>query len=168
MLIAGINYAQNLSIKIGAYQKWKELYTHSFNETFDIQQYCDISIILHSDASFWYNFSAELYFRKKYQECLYALNHAAMLNNNTDIQILKGLCYQEMKDYCSAKKHYISAHNMCPKLFKPLYLLAKMYEQIGDTTRASKIAIQIINKKVKIQSFEIEEMKTDVKQLIIP
>lgn len=164
MILVGVTYGFHLESKIKARQAWQQNKNQLVEDTLYKQQYREIKETLNDDDAFWYNLSAELYFRKEYLKSLSALNHAEQLNNNTDVQILKGLCYHDLNEHQLAEEHYTSAHNMCPKLFKPLYLLVKLYEQAGDTINAKKTAIQVLNKKVKVESFEIDIMKGDIKQ----
>ena len=47
--------------------------------------------------------------------------------------------------------------------FYPRYLLAKLYQEMGETQKALIVAHQILNMKVKVPPIAIEEMKLERK-----
>lgn len=55
-----------------------------------------------------------------------------------------------------AEKSYTLAHYMCPVRFTPLYNLFKIYKRDNDIENMKRIGNQILTKRIKIYSSEIE------------
>lgn len=55
---------------------------------------------------------------------------------------------------------------MVPIRFMPLYGLMQTYMQKGDTVRAQSIAKQIVVKKIKVNSTEVEMIKCEAKKIL--
>lgn len=165
MIAVGAVYWQSRTVKKTAYQTWHKLHSQSFDNMADKREFYEAGEIL-DNAEFWYELGARFYFFKMYDDCLFALNRSENLNNNTDVQILKGICLADLGKSDLAELHYKSAHNMCPKLIKPLYLLVKLYEQTGDSIKARSMALQVLDKKEKVKTFESDEMKDELKKYI--
>lgn len=77
-----------------------------------------------------------------------------------------GKNYQALKQYENAEKAFRQAHFMIPHRFYPLYLLAKMYFESGQTEKGKAIALQLLHKKTKIHSTAIDEMKNEIQFLL--
>jgi predicted Zn-dependent protease len=56
----------------------------------------------------------------------------------------------------NAKKQYQLAANTVPHKFFPLYLLAKLYNEAGQTGKAIAMAKELLSKKVKVPSKAID------------
>lgn len=55
---------------------------------------------------------------------------------------------------------------MVPNRFMPLYGLMQTYMQKGDTIQARNIAKQIVVKKIKVESNEVEMIKNEAQKLL--
>ena len=55
---------------------------------------------------------------------------------------------------------------MNPSRFYPKYLLAKLYDETGQSEKAVFIANELLQKNVKIESTAIEEIKTEMLEII--
>ncbi len=165
VFVVGASYWLSQAKKREAYETWHKLYQQSFENKKDKMKFYEAGEIL-NNAEFWYELSARFYLFRMYDDCLLAASRSEKLNNNSDIQLLKGICLAEIGKNDLAEQHYQSAHNMCPKLIKPLYLLVKLYEQTGDTAKAKSMTLQVLDKKVKVESFETDIMINDLKRYI--
>ena len=58
------------------------------------------------------------------------------------------------------------ASQMCPSRFMPLYQLVKVYQAAGDSAMVLLTAQKIIEKQVKIESSEIDNIKYEMDCLI--
>lgn len=54
-----------------------------------------------------------------------------------------------------------------PVLFRPKYEMARLYMESGQTAAAMRLARQVVSMPVKIPSPEIDQMKAEMKQLIL-
>jgi O-antigen ligase len=74
--------------------------------------------------------------------------------------------YKAMGMYEQAEQAYLKAENIVPNRHYPLYLLAKLYFETGNTLKAKETAEELLNKPVKIQTTAIEEMQNEIKTLL--
>lgn len=77
-----------------------------------------------------------------------------------------GICYQELGQYQKAEEAYYQSHYLIPHKFYPLYLLAKLYEESGQTGKSKEMATKLLSKPVKISSPAIEEMKAEMQGIL--
>lgn len=128
--------------------------------------YDDLEKAMGNNASFLYNWSAELHEIGYYKKSITVLQRCEKLCNNSDIQLLIADSYCQLKDYKQAERHYILASQMCPKLFLPLYELINLYKVIGNEAKAKKIALQILEKPVKVNSPVVDEIKQEMREFL--
>ena len=65
-----------------------------------------------------------------------------------------------------AEKAYLHAWQMIPSRFYPKYLLAKLYDETGQKDKAVKVAQELLNKNVKIDSRAIEKIKQEMRTIV--
>lgn len=85
---------------------------------------------------------------------------------NVITYISLGNCYKSIEKYQDAEKAYLTAWYMNPSKFYPKYLLAKMYDEIGEKAKARIIANELLRKKAKIHSETIENIKDEMKDIL--
>lgn len=83
-----------------------------------------------------------------------------------DVQLLLADNYQQIQEYDKAEEHLILAYNMVPVRFTPLYRLALLYQMMSNADCIYNTALHIVNKKVKIPSSEVIQMKEEMKKII--
>ena len=66
--------------------------------------------------------------------------------------MIMGDDYMQICKSDSAILHYSIASNMVPNRLLPLYQIMNIYSNQGDSINAKKIALIILNKRVKIRS----------------
>ena len=72
---------------------------------------------------------------------------------------------EALKHFGQAEACFKQASYMVPHRLYPLYLLAKMYFESGQSEKGRDMARQVIGKEPKVWSPAVEEMKTEMKQL---
>ena len=122
--------------------------------------------VLSCNGLFLQQYAKSLSMEEKYPEAIALLNQSTGYYQDEVTGIILGNCYQELGEYDKAEKQYRLAANMVPHKFYPLYLLAKLYNESGETEKATAIAKEILNKKIKVPSKAIEEIKAEMQQLI--
>jgi len=122
---------------------------------------------LRNNELFLYNYAAEQNFSKHYEESLVIARECESLWGDYDLQMLIADNYQQLKDYAKAEQHYRKAAAMCPAKFVPLYQLAKMLDAIGRNDEAVALAIQIVNKPIKVLSTQIVAIQREMRELIL-
>ncbi len=86
--------------------------------------------------------------------------------NTYDTQLLHADNALTLHHYASAEDAFTKAHFMVPNRFMPLYGLMQTYMQKGDTIQALNIAKQIVVKKIKVESNEVEMIKNEAQKLL--
>ncbi|MDA3781234.1 MAG: hypothetical protein PF487_13560, partial [Bacteroidales bacterium] len=94
------------------------------------------------------------------------LNRAKAYQSNIVLHTAIGDSYKALKEHEKAEQHYLQASNMALGKFYALYLLAKLYDASGQQHKAHKMAKNILNKEVKVQSTAIKEIKEEMKLII--
>ena len=139
--------------KNGSYEKSLPFYKKSFDN-------------LKNNSDFLQYYGNALYNTGNIGKSIALLEKAK--KNNADIYLytILGECYQKNKNYKLAESHYIHAKYMIPSMFYPRYLLAKLYDEMGDSKKALNTAEEIMIKKIKVKSQAITEIKTEMAKLI--
>lgn len=113
---------------------------------------------------FLYNYGTELNHNREYERSLIVFNQCTQYWNDYDIQIMIADNYFNLKEWVFAEKHYKLASYMCPNRFVPLEQLVYLYDQIGASEKADKLAILIINKEEKVPSSRITLIKNKMRK----
>lgn len=102
----------------------------------------------------------------EYGQSIDILHEAALYSPNTIIYTTLGDNYKALKKFKEAEQAYLKAWYMNPSRFYPKYLLAKMYDETGQTVKAETIAKELLEKKVKVESTAIDEIQTEMKNML--
>jgi len=94
------------------------------------------------------------------------LEKASDLRSDPIIFTALGDSYKALKEYKKAEVAYWQAWYIEPNKFYPKYLLAKLYYENGQTKKAINIAFELINKKVKVESLAITEIKKEMQEIL--
>jgi O-antigen ligase len=148
--------------------RWKNLTAQTSIYGFDNnrEKYKDLYTKLNKDPYFLYNYGVELILAKDYKQGILVLQQTSLYLSNTEIFCYLGDAYKGIRLYKKAEKNYLFASNMVPNKFYPLYCLANLYYETGNATKAYEIAIKLVNKKEKVQSYTTYRIKSEMKQLI--
>ncbi|MBR6892790.1 MAG: O-antigen ligase family protein [Bacteroidaceae bacterium] len=116
--------------------------------------------ILRYDGYFLYNYAAELNFINRYDESLQILHECLKEIYDYDVALLYADNYQNIHQNDSVIKYATLASNMIPCRFLPYSYLLQAYNCKKDKAHAILIAKKIHNKKVKIPSPMVDEVKS--------
>ena len=83
-----------------------------------------------------------------------------------DTHLLAASNHEHMGNYGLAEQHLRKAAAMCPVRFVPLYKLAKLYGAMGRYGDQRQVAQQIMDKKVKIPSQRITDIKDEMRYIL--
>lgn len=128
-----------------------------------LPRYESLMPILGNEPYFLYNYAAELYMVKRYEEALKIGTRCRVYWADYDLELLLGELYEKLYQYEKALEHFEIAHNMCPNRFVPLYKLFKIYKALGDTARVISIGNEILTKRVKVPSRKIDIILNNVR-----
>ena len=115
---------------------------------------------------FLYNFAAELNYIGRYEESLAITKECREGWNDYDVQLLLADNLKNTGQIDMAIDTYQHALHMIPCRFEPLENMMTLYWGQGDTLSAIKIAQEIVNKPMKVQSFRVEQIKSSALKLL--
>lgn len=121
---------------------------------------------MHGEGLFLYNYAAELNYIGEWKKSNRLMTECSRIYNDNDVQLILADNCQQQKQYAQAEQHLKLAYEMIPNRFIPLYRLVQLYQLQGRSADACKLAKQIINKPVKIPSFDIMTIKNKMVELI--
>lgn len=123
--------------------------------------------ILGTDRYFLYNYAAELYRQGQHEESLQVAKECRHRWADYDVELLLAGLYEQQADEAHAEAHYRQASLMCPNRFVPLYRLVQLLDRNGRLGEAVRLARQIVDKPVKVSSFQIDWIKKEMNDYII-
>lgn len=127
-----------------------------------MNDYAHLYKTMNRNGLFLYNYAAELNFIDRNAESNRLFIEASHFMNDIDLQLQMADNYQKLKQYEAAEKCLLLASEMIPNRFIPLYRLAKLYEKTNQIEDATKIAKLLINKPVKMMSWDIMTIKMEM------
>ena len=97
----------------------------------------------------------------RFSEALPLLESAKNMFPRTQALIVLGEAYEKTDAYAKALEAWETASYIKPSLFKPHYDMAMLYFKLKNYEQAKQKANEILNKKIKIDNPEIDQMKRD-------
>jgi O-antigen polymerase len=122
--------------------------------------------IFKKDGEFLMNYGKALSIAGESQKSITILEQAKNYQNNIVIATTLGDSYKATKQYNRAESSFKQAINMSPSKFYAPYLLANLHDALGQKEKAVTLAKQILNKKIKVPSIVIEDIRLQMRQLI--
>jgi O-antigen ligase len=167
-LIADYPAGKYLSRQYHAYQSWKDA-----SDVYNVGAYpeCleDFELAypyLKNNGQFLVQYGKAFEMAGKYENSINILYQAKGHLNNTILYTCLGNNYKTLGKQTEAEHAYLHAWNMAPARFYSLYLLAKLYDETGQTEKAVAIAKRVMEKDVKVESTAVEEIKEEMQQII--
>lgn len=146
--------------------RWAKAYTHAVAGKDMLSEYESLYTVKGCDPYFLYNYAAELHLRGQYQRSIAVAQECTNYWADYDLELLLGLNHIELGEYVQAEQHLMQAHNMCPSRFEPLYQLVQVKQKQDLQQEARKLALQILRKKVKVPSADVEDIKSEMKFIL--
>lgn len=131
-----------------------------------IDEYEKAVPVLSSNGDFLTNYGKALSMAGKHQKAIEVLQQATTYYPNTIVYTTLGDCYKETGQIKKAESAYLQAWHMNPSRFYPKYLLAKLYDEMGQTEKAFFTATELLQKHVKIESTAIEEIREEMLRIV--
>lgn len=156
--------------KYRAYDHWdnaKLLYnTAKYEEAASL--YEQIVPILDDHPSLLFEYGQSLNKIKKYRKSNELLLRGTKLSCDPMFYNILGKNCQALKEYRLAENYYTKSINLVPNRIYPRYLLTKLYMHTGNREQAQKVAKNIKLMKPKVVTSATEEIKEDLKHVLIP
>ena len=168
LLISGIRISQQEQARQQIIDQWHEEQTYYSMEIYEetVDNYRKLYPQLRDEPKFLFEFGQCLSKTKSYEESNRILLEGARQSSDPMFWNIMGKNYQALQDYAKAENCFIHAYHMVPHRLYPLYLLANLYFDSGQTSKGITTARQVLAKEPKVMSTAIEEMKTEMKEKI--
>lgn len=149
-------------------KQWKRLYNCIVwqNDKQALQEYADLFRRMSHNPYFLYNYTAELNAAGQYGESLKVSKECASYWADYDLELLTAYNYKSLRQYNLAANHFLLAGKMCPNRFEPLYNLMLIGKDTHDLSKANLYAKMIVDKKIKVYSSEIGQMRDEALELL--
>jgi len=151
-----------------ALKDWKNAFTLYSMGAYEqsISKYEKALPVLWHNGDFLTNYGKALSIAGKHDEAIEILQEAAKHYPNTVIYTALGDIYKATGENKKAETAYLHAWHMNPVRFYPKYLLAKLYNETGQKAKAAKIAKELLEKEVKVESTAIEEIQAEMRKIL--
>lgn len=149
--------------------KWAEISKRALIGQVDrmLKYYEGMPSDIRHNPLFLYNYAAELNYSKLHEKSIALTLKCAENWNDYDVQILFASNYAYLHDAENAIRSFDLAYDMIPCRFEPLYGKMLVYLQSNDTVNALRMANEIYEKPVKIQSNRVSFIVECAQQLLI-
>lgn len=168
LLFPALRFTSAKTERKDAFRRWKNEQTYFNMQIYKrtIDNYRAMYPILKDHPAFLFEYGQCLSRTDNPDQSNRVLREAAALSSDPMIYNIIGKNYQAMQQYDLAEAAFLKASRMVPNRIYPLYLLAKMYAESGQTDKAIATANLVLDKEPKIFSSAVEEMKRDMRLLI--
>jgi tetratricopeptide (TPR) repeat protein len=157
-----------LSIFWVAWYNWGQAYQLHTREyyTESLNYYEKGWFALKTNGDYLTHYGKALNMAGKQEQAINVLQQAVKYFPNIIVYIALGNSYKAIEKFTDAEQSYLNAWYMNPSRFYPKYLLAKLYDETGQVKKAINIATELLNKKVKIDSTAIDEIKMEMNKIL--
>ena len=131
-----------------------------------IKEYKPLLPQLMADDRFLQEYAKALSLNNENKESNAILKKSHTYGSDVFSMITLGDNYMQLRQYTLAEKAYKRAGYMQPAMFYPKFLLVKLYVETNNEQKAVSLAKKLLDKKEKISSVALNEMKTEMKNLI--
>ena len=119
-----------------------------------------------TDGNFLNNYGKALSLAQRYEESNTILHQATQHTITSFSYTTMGQNYEMLGDMALAETYYWKAHWLVPSKDYPLYLLFKLYDKEGDSTKVVDMGYRILHKKQKVPSIASEQIRKDITNII--
>ena len=149
-----------------AYAAWREEQTYFNMKIYEgtVDHYTRLYPLLRDEPRFLFEYGQCLCRTGKYDVSSRVLKEAALLSGDPMFYNILGKNAQALGRYDDAAGYFRHAARMVPNRLYPLYLLACLYFDTGQTEKACEAAFLLLQKEPKIKSDAVREMKNEVKK----
>jgi O-antigen polymerase len=157
-----------LEKQTGALKNWKYAFTLYGMGVYEqsIAEYEKALPVLQRNGDFLTNYGKALSMAGKHEEAITTLKKAAEYYPNTVVYTALGDSHKATGENKKAETAYLHAWHMNPARFYPKYLLAKLYDETGQKVKAAKVARELLEKEIKVESTAIDEIKAEMQKII--
>jgi len=150
-----------------AYKKWnKAQILYRINQHKDAAvEYKNLYPLLNHEVQFLFEYAQSLSKSEQYEESNKVLEKAVKISCDPMLYSVMGKNHQALENYTLAEQYFIKAAMIVPSRLYPYYLLAKLYDEMGDREKVCKMAELIQLKEAKVHSMAVNEMREELKSI---
>lgn len=131
-----------------------------------LKDYSEVYLPLRDEESFLFEYGHSLNKSKHYEESNRILSQGIKLSNDPMFYNIMGNNYKNLGETDMAASYYNKAFNIVPNRVYPLYLLAVMYDELGDTVNAVNAGRRFLSVTPKVHSPATSDMANEVNEII--
>ena len=147
------------------WQKSKDWYISKYYEKV-VEEYQELYDRLSDNYTFLFEYGHSLNKVGEYNMSNKILELGASLSSDPMFHNVMGNNYKAIGDTSLAVEEYRTAFNMLPNRIYPIYLLAKLYYEAGDSANFSTTAQRMLSFEPKIESENTKDMKKEIEEII--
>lgn len=144
-----------------AYAGWQEEKTYFNMQIYEgtADNYARLYPLLKEEPRFLFEYGQCLSKTGKYEESTRILQEATALSGDPMFYNIMGKNAHAMGHHAQAETYFRQAARILPNRLYPLYLLACLYLDTGQTEKGKETAQQVLQKEPKVMSDAVREMK---------
>lgn len=152
-----------------AYKKWTLSYIYyngrDYNNCINLCK--EIYPKLKNEGNFLTYYGKALTLNNDNKNAIKILNEATLYYPNTIVYMALGDSYKVLGNVKESERSYWQSWYMIPSKFYPMYKLALLYDETDQKEKAISMAESILSKKIKVSSIAIDEMKDQMREIIL-
>jgi O-antigen ligase len=164
IIVIGVILSRDLYPIFKAEKQWKreQILYHSELYSEAAEAFRRHEPYLNDNTEYLFEYGRSLSMTKDYEESNRILQRAVKISCDPMLYNIMGKNFQALKQYSDAERCFLKAANIVPNRLYPWYLLAKLYEETGQTDKAAAAAEIVLTRKPKTDSKAVEEMRKAV------
>lgn len=151
-----------------AYQDWNKTQLLYNTKSYEIAlpTYERLYPYLNDQVHFLFEYAQCLSKTSHFDESNRVLHRAIQISCDPMLYNIMGKNYQSLKQYEQAEKSFRQASYIVPNRMYPHHLLFKLYYETGSMAKAQQTAEHALNKRIKVDSPAVQEMRKEIKELL--
>lgn len=145
-----------------AHTTWKKASQFVQSDVSYFEEYKKVFPVLRYNPYFLYNYGAELSVAEMYNKSILILEMAKNYLNGADLYTYLGNSYEGIGNIEKAEESFLQAMYLIPHRFYPRYRLVLLYEKTGQIEKAIKLANEIVEMDVKVESEIVNRIKKEM------
>lgn len=129
----------------------------------ELSIYAQLNSTWNGNPYFLYNYGAELKKNELYEKSIDIFLRCESYINTYNLQMQLADNYYHLARWAEAEYRYREALAMCPNRFLPLQGLLRLYVKLDNLLCAEQIALEILDKSVKVPSYTVSTIQEEAK-----
>lgn len=150
------------------YREWKDKSVCYAMEDYAgvAEEYGKLFPALKNEYKFLFEYGHALHKTGQYEESNIVLEQGVRHSADPMFWNVMGNNFLALKQYDRSRAAYLRAYYTCPNRIYPLYLLTKLEAARGDTAKLTYYGRILLDKRPKVPSLAVEEMKAEIRRLL--